>query len=72
MTALVLMLYRDPLFEMPVYEVGLALLYLAVVLTLWSMAAYIRAAWPQLSPAAASLDSRSAPTRIRGAPGRGE
>jgi len=72
MTALVLMLYRDPLFGIPVYQAGLALLYLAVVLTLWSMVVYLRAAWPQLSPSAASLDSPSAPSRIRSAPGRGE
>ena len=72
MVALVLMLYRDPLFGIPVYQAGLALLYLAVVLTLWSMVMYLRAAWPQLSPASASLDSPSAPTRIRDAPGRGE
>ena len=72
MTALVLMLYRDPLFGVPVYPAGLALLYLAVVLTLWSMVVYLRAAWPQLSPSAGSLDSPSAPSRIRNAPGRGE
>ena len=72
MTALVLMLYRDSLFGIPVYEVGLALLYLAVVLTLWSMVVYLRAAWPQLSPSAKSLDSHSVPSRIRSAPGRGE
>ena len=72
MSALVLMLYRDPLFGQPVYETGLALLYLAVVLTLWSMVAYLRAAWPQLGPSASSLDTPPVPTRIRNAPGRGE
>jgi CDP-diacylglycerol--glycerol-3-phosphate 3-phosphatidyltransferase len=32
-----------------VYGLGLMLLYLAAVLTLWSMAVYLRAAWPSLS-----------------------
>ena len=72
MSALVLMLYREPVFGLPVYEIGLALLYLAVVLTLWSMVIYLRAAWPQLGPSAASLDTPRTPTRIRSAPGRGE
>lgn len=44
--AIILMLYRDPIGEFPSYEVGLALLYLATVLTLWSMAGYLRAAIP--------------------------
>ena len=74
MAALVLMLYREPVLAVPVYETGLALLYLSVVLTLWSMTVYLRAAWPQLGPSAvaASLDTPPVPTRIRGAPGRGE
>ena len=58
MSALVLMLYRDPLFALPAYEIGLWLLYLAVLLTLWSMVAYLRAAWPQLGPSAADDNSR--------------
>ncbi|MGB5672072.1 MAG: CDP-diacylglycerol--glycerol-3-phosphate 3-phosphatidyltransferase, partial [Sedimenticolaceae bacterium] len=32
----------------PIYIVGLVLLYIAVVLTLWSMTLYLRAAWPSL------------------------
>ncbi len=74
MSALVLMLYREPVFGLPVYAIGLTLLYIAVLLTLWSMAAYLRAAWPQLGPsaAAAPLDTPLAPTRIHSASGRGE
>jgi len=46
MVALVLMLYRVPIAGIPTYTVGFALLYGAAVLTLWSMFAYLRAAWP--------------------------
>lgn len=48
MTALVLMLLREPLFDLPVYTIGMACLYAAVLMTLWSMAVYVRAAWPML------------------------
>jgi len=30
------------------YNFGVTLLWIAAVLTLWSMAIYLRAAWPQL------------------------
>ena len=47
MVALVLMLFREPLFDIfPTYTVGFTLLYVAAVLTLWSMMVYLRAAWP--------------------------
>ena len=47
MCALLLMLYRDDLLDIfPTYTVGFTLLYMAAVLTLWSMVVYIRAAWP--------------------------
>jgi CDP-diacylglycerol--glycerol-3-phosphate 3-phosphatidyltransferase/cardiolipin synthase len=42
------MLYQQPFFGWPVYGVGLLLLLVAVVLTLWSMVDYLRAAWPVL------------------------
>src|SRR3569832_830962 len=48
MLALVLLLYRDPIAGLPVMTTGLALLYLAAGLTLWSMVVYLRAAWPML------------------------
>ena len=47
--ALFMLIYRDPLFGLPVYEVGLALLYVAVALTLWSMVVYLRAALPVMA-----------------------
>ena len=46
MVALLLLLYRHPIGELPTAEVGFVLLYVAAVLTLWSMVIYIRAAWP--------------------------
>ena len=46
MTALLLMLYRNDLGSIPVFSIGLVLLYVATVLTLWSMVAYLRMAWP--------------------------
>lgn len=45
MVALLLMLYRDDYGAIPTYEIGLVLLYVAVGLTLWSMFAYLQAAW---------------------------
>ena len=48
MLAIVLMLIREPLFDLPVYAIGVACLYVAVLMTLWSMAVYVRAAWPSL------------------------
>lgn len=51
MTAIILLIYRDDLWALPTYIVGLVLLYIAVVLTLWSMTLYLRAAWPSLTEA---------------------
>ncbi|MGB5638755.1 MAG: CDP-alcohol phosphatidyltransferase family protein, partial [Sedimenticolaceae bacterium] len=48
MAAISLLIYRDDLWGIPIYIVGLVLLYIAVVLTLWSMTLYLRAAWPSL------------------------
>jgi CDP-diacylglycerol--glycerol-3-phosphate 3-phosphatidyltransferase len=43
-----MMLFREDLFGLPVYQFGLGLTVLAAVLTLWSMAAYLNAAGPDL------------------------
>ncbi len=48
-TALIMMLYHEDLFFIPMYEVGYVFLLLAAVLTLWSMARYLSAAWPVLT-----------------------
>ena len=39
-----MLLYAQPLFGLPIFKIGEALLYLAVGLTLWSMWVYLRAA----------------------------
>ena len=48
MLALGFLIFRMPLLGMPVYEIGLVLLYIAAILTLISMIQYLLAAWPQL------------------------
>lgn len=48
MVGLSLMLFQHDLFFLPIYELGVACLVAAAVLTLWSMAVYLRAAWPDL------------------------
>ena len=40
------MLYEYPQFGWPIYGIGMSLLLAAVVLTLWSMFDYLKAAWP--------------------------
>jgi CDP-diacylglycerol--glycerol-3-phosphate 3-phosphatidyltransferase/cardiolipin synthase len=49
MISIVLMILRDTVFGPWVYGLGVVLLYVAAVLTLWSMVLYMRAAWPSLS-----------------------
>lgn len=48
MIALLLLLYRDPLIGLPIYEIGFFSLYVAAILTLWSMVVYLQAAIPVL------------------------
>lgn len=45
MAALTMLLWRDHLWSLPIYSVGLVLLAVAAVLTLWSAGQYLRAAW---------------------------
>jgi len=49
MLALLLLLYHVPIGPLPTRELGITLLYLAAILTLWSMMIYLKAAWPTLS-----------------------
>ena len=49
MTAILLLIYRLPLGPFPTHDIGLFLLYIAAILTLWSMFVYMRAAWPLLT-----------------------
>jgi CDP-diacylglycerol--glycerol-3-phosphate 3-phosphatidyltransferase len=48
MVAILLLIYGEPLIGIPVFTVGFVLLYMAAILTLWSMVLYLRAAWPSL------------------------
>ena len=49
MVSIILLLLRDAAVGPWVYYPGLVLLYLAAILTLWSMWLYLQAAWPALS-----------------------
>ena len=46
MKSITLMIYQQPLFDLPTFQIGLLLYYVAAALTLYSMAIYLRAAWP--------------------------
>jgi len=48
MVALVVLLANPPQFDRPLVLIGYGLLYIAAVMTLWSMVLYLRAAWPSL------------------------
>ncbi|MCF6301545.1 MAG: CDP-diacylglycerol--glycerol-3-phosphate 3-phosphatidyltransferase [Proteobacteria bacterium] len=48
MTAIGFLLYEADLLFLPMYKVGLILLYIAAALTLWSMFIYLKAAWPMM------------------------
>ena len=43
-----LLLFRQDLFGIPAYKLGLVLTAIAAVLTLWSMILYLQVAWPEL------------------------
>ncbi len=49
MISIIMLLYRDPMGPIPTQELGVLLLYVAALLTLWSMVVYLRAAWPLLA-----------------------
>jgi CDP-diacylglycerol--glycerol-3-phosphate 3-phosphatidyltransferase/cardiolipin synthase len=49
MVAILLLILSDSLFGLPLHDLGLVLLYIAALLTLWSMVLYLRAAWPSLT-----------------------
>ena len=48
MIAILLLIYEAPIVGIPVFTIGFVLLYVAAILTLWSMILYLRAAWPSL------------------------
>ncbi|MGD1983084.1 MAG: CDP-diacylglycerol--glycerol-3-phosphate 3-phosphatidyltransferase, partial [Chromatiaceae bacterium] len=43
MVAIILLIYGDDLWTLPTHTIGMVLLWIAVVLTLWSMTLYLRA-----------------------------
>ena len=47
--AILLLLFREPVGPLPTHLIGVLCLYVAAALTLWSMAVYLRAAWPALT-----------------------
>lgn len=49
MTAIPMLLYRDPIAGLDLHVAGTWLLYVAAVLTLWSMAYYLKKAWPEIA-----------------------
>ncbi|MCB1624553.1 MAG: CDP-diacylglycerol--glycerol-3-phosphate 3-phosphatidyltransferase [Pseudomonadales bacterium] len=48
MVGLAMMLYRWDLLFLPIYKIGFWLTAIAAILTLFTMIAYLRAAWPDL------------------------
>ncbi len=48
MVSLGFLIYHNDIFGIPIYTIGMVLLYIASILTLWSMFLYLQAAWPQL------------------------
>ncbi len=48
MVALGFLIFEESVFGLPVYEIGLILLYIAAFLTIISMFQYLIAAWPKL------------------------
>lgn len=48
MTAIGFLLFERDILGLPIYKIGLVLLYIATALTLWSMFVYLKAAWPMM------------------------
>ena len=49
MVALILLLFRDKLVGLPLFTIGHVMLWVAALLTIWSMVVYLRAAWPLIT-----------------------
>ena len=48
MFAIGFLLFENDLWGLPIFKIGLTLLYIATALTLWSMFVYLKAAWPMM------------------------
>ena len=60
MVSIILLILHRPVLGLPVFELGIILLYVAAVLTLWSMILYLRVAWPSLSGSSAAGNENDA------------
>ena len=69
MVSICLLLLRDSIFGPLLYGLGLVLLYVAAVLTLWSMVLYLRAAWPSLSGQSIQVTGENEKSRASGLTG---
>ena len=49
MFALGFMIFSEPFLGLPIFDIGLAIYYLAAILTIVSMVIYLRAAWPVIT-----------------------
>lgn len=49
MIAVILLLIRDPVWIIPTFQLGHVALWIAAILTIWSMVIYLRAAWPLIT-----------------------
>jgi CDP-diacylglycerol--glycerol-3-phosphate 3-phosphatidyltransferase len=47
MIALTVLIYCDPTTSASIIVIGYVLLYISVILTIWSMVIYLKAAWPE-------------------------
>jgi len=48
MLSIACLIYYSPAFDLPIFEIGVTLLYVAAALTISSMLSYLKAAWPTL------------------------
>ncbi len=48
MTAIPMLLYNEPFLGLDIHDIGRGLIWIAAVLTIWSMVYYMRRAWPEL------------------------
>ncbi len=48
MVAIPLLLYNEPVLGLDIHNIGRGLIWIAAVLTIWSMVYYMRRAWPEL------------------------
>ncbi len=53
MLAILLLIYREQVWDIPVYTIGYVLLYVSAVLTVWSMFVYLKAALPSMNDSVA-------------------